>query len=135
VNAVLRRPEARISDDTAPYWTGGEHDQLMITHCTECGYYSHPPSPVCSRCLSWAVAPKPVSGRGRVYTFTVNWQQWSDDFLPPYVIAVIELEEQDGLRITTNVQGCHHDDVKIGMPVRVAFEQGQCTWIPIFEPS
>jgi uncharacterized protein len=106
----------------------------MISHCADCGHYTHPPSPICPRCESWNVAPQPVSGRGRVFSFTVNWQRWTPQFPPPYVIAVVELEEQDGLRITTNIEGCAHDQVAIDMPVQVAFDQGEHTWIPIFEP-
>ena len=51
---------------------------------------------------------------------------------PPYVIAEVELAEQPGLRLLTSVVGC--DEVTIGMPVRVRFEQAGDAWIPVFGP-
>ena len=59
-----------------------------------------------------------MSGRGEVHTFTVNHQPW-DGSTEPYVIVLVALPEQDGLRLTTNIVGCPPDDVHIGMPVQV----------------
>ena len=77
----------------------------------------------------------PVSGRGVVAGFTVNHQQWLADFPPPYVIAVVALEEDDGVRLTTNIVGCPADDVRIGMAVRVLFEKAGDVYLPLFEPD
>ena len=67
--------------------------------------------------------------------FTVNHQQWLPDFPLPYVIAVVALEEDDGARLTTNIVNCAPDDVRIGMPVRVAFEKAADVYLPLFEPD
>ena len=53
----------------------------------------------------------------------------------PYVIAIVELPEQEGLRFTTNVVNCVPEDVMIGMPVRVLFEQYDEIYVPVFEPD
>src|SRR4029077_9889098 len=76
-----------------------------------------------------------VSGRGVVAGFTVNHQQWLPDFPPPYVIAVVALEEDDGGRLTTNIVGCPAQDVRIGMAVRVLFEKAGDVYVPLFEPD
>jgi uncharacterized OB-fold protein len=76
-----------------------------------------------------------VSGRGVVAGFTVNHQQWLADFPPPYVIAVVALEEDDGARLTTNIVGCPADEVRIGMAVRVLFEKAGDVYLPLFEPD
>ena len=39
----------------------------------------------------------------------------------PYNIAVVELDE--GVRMTTNVIGCANEELWIGMPLEVTFEQ------------
>jgi uncharacterized OB-fold protein len=76
-----------------------------------------------------------VSGEAVVHTYTVNEQSWGfPDFDPPYVVAIVELPEQEGLRLTTNIFGCDPYDVSIGMPVRVFFDQYEDVWIPLFEP-
>ena len=45
------------------------------------------------------------------------------------------LDEQPGLRLTTNVVGCAIEEVSIGMPVRVVFEERDGVWIPLFAPD
>ncbi len=108
---------------------------LRIARCADCGAYTHPPLPRCRVCRGDQVALAPVSGRAVVAGFTVNHQQWLADFPPPYVIAVVALEEDDGVRLTTNIVSCAPDDVRIGMPVRVAFEKAGDVYLPLFEPD
>jgi len=108
---------------------------LRIARCADCGAYTHPPLPRCRVCRSDQVALAPVSGRAVVAGFTVNHQQWLPDFPPPYVIAVVALEEDDGVRLTTNIVNCPPEDVRIGMPVRVLFEKAGDVYLPLFEPQ
>jgi uncharacterized OB-fold protein len=70
-----------------------------------------------------------------VATFTVNHQAWFPGFDPPYVIAIVELAEQAGLRLTTNLVGCPPERVRIGMAVRVRFEAYEDVYLPLFEPD
>lgn len=128
-------PVPQINDDNRPFWTGGRDGELRIVRCNECGYYIHPPSPRCPQCLSDDVAPHAVSGRGRVYTFTVNQRAWSPEVEVPYVIAIVQLDEQPDLRLMTNIVGCAPEQVTIDMPVHVEFrEQGEA-YAPVFRPA
>jgi uncharacterized OB-fold protein len=86
-------------------------------------------------CKSRDVGDEPVSGRGTVLTYTVNRQVWEPGLEAPYVIAIVELAEQRGLRLTTNIVNCPLDEVRIGMPARVVFEQYDDVWLPLFEPD
>jgi hypothetical protein len=67
--------------------------------------------------------------------FTVNHQQWLADFPPPYVIAVVALEEDDGVRLTTNIVGVPAAQVRVGLAVRVLFEKAGDVYVPLFEPD
>jgi uncharacterized OB-fold protein len=40
----------------------------------------------------------------------------------PYTVALVELDEQPGLRLLTNVVDCAPERVRIGMRVGVVFE-------------
>jgi uncharacterized OB-fold protein len=60
--------------------------------------------------------------------------QWTPALEPPYVIALVELEEQPGLRLTTNIVDCAPKDVWIGLPVQVRFVESDDLYIPVFEP-
>jgi uncharacterized OB-fold protein len=129
---VPERPPPVLAEGTAAFWTGGAEGELRICRCRSCGWWLHPPQPVCRRCRSRDVAPEPTSGRGTVWSFTVNRYPWSVDMPPPYVLAEVELEEQAGLRLLTAIVDC--PDVWIGMPVTVRFDRAGDAWIPVFAP-
>src|ERR1700712_1131946 len=88
-----------LTDDSAPFWQGGAEGLLRIHHCAACDRLFHPPAPICPRCAGDAVAARAVSGRGTVMSFTVNRQPWTPELAEPYVVAIIELAEQKGLRL------------------------------------
>jgi uncharacterized OB-fold protein len=128
-------PVPQVNDDNRAFWTGGGGGELRIVRCNDCGYYIHPPSPRCPQCLSENVEPSPVSGRGRVYTYTVNERAWFPGLEVPYVIAIVQLDEQPDLRLMTNIVGCSADQVAIDMPVRVEFRQQGEAFVPVFGPA
>jgi hypothetical protein len=69
-----------------------------------------------------------------VASFTINHQQWEPELQVPYVMALVELEEQPDVRLVTNIVRCPAEAVAIGMPVQVVFERSEDVWIPLFEP-
>lgn len=152
----MPRPAPPPTPRAAEYWRSGADGVLRIARCAPCGTYIHPPRPLCPQCHSADVAFAPVSGKGTVYSFTVNRYQWTPALEPPYVLAEVDLAEQPGLRLLTAVVGCPVDAVRIGMPVTVAFERAvafapageseptgeseraggepDSAWIPVFRP-
>ena len=126
-----------LDDENEFFWTSGADGTLRFLRCQDCGYWLHPPGPRCPSCGAGTdrLAPEAVSGRGEVFSFTVNHQAWDGD-PEPYVIALVELVEQAGLRLTTNLVGVPADGegVEIGMPVHVVFEHRDPVWFPLFEP-
>jgi acetyl-CoA acetyltransferase len=56
-------------------------------------------------------------------------------FAPPYVIAVVALDDAPAVRLTTNVVDVEPDDVRVGQRVTVRFEQQDEIWYPVFAPS
>jgi uncharacterized OB-fold protein len=125
----------RVTPQTEFFWTSGADGRLRFLCCTTCGYFVHPPSPICPRCLTKTLEPKVVSGRATVATFTINVQPWIPGFDPPYVIAIVEMEEQPSVRLMTNIIGCPPEEVSIGMPVEVEFAQYDDVWLPLFKPA
>lgn len=129
----------RVTPENEHFWRGGADGQLRISRCGDCGTWIHPTSPICPSCYGRSIAPDVASGKATVFTFTINQQPWIPSFDPPYVVAIVALPEQDGLRLTTNVTNVEPDDVFIGMPVRVVFEHrdedGYEVWLPLFEPD
>ena len=128
------RPLPALEPDTAFFWTAGADGQLRICRCTDCGLYLHPPLPRCPAC-GGETAPAPVSGRGQVAAFTINEQAWVPGLEVPFVFAAVELAEQAGLHLLTNIVDCPVEAVRTGMPVEVTFEPHEDVYIPLFRPA
>jgi uncharacterized protein len=124
-----------ITLENAFFWRAGADGLLRFIRCQACGHYVHPPLPICPSCQSRNVAEAPVSGRGEVLSYTINRQVWERGLEAPYVIAIVEMDEQAGLRLTSNIVNCDVLEVVIGMRVRVVFEQCEDVWLPLFEPD
>jgi uncharacterized protein len=117
------------------FWRGGCDGHLHIFRCSACAFFVHPPAPVCPSCYGRSVGPVAVSGRGTVYAFTVNHQQWGGRAASePYVVALVELDEQAELRLLTNVVGCPPEAVRTGMAVTVRFLPRDDVYLPVFAP-
>jgi uncharacterized protein len=129
----------RVTDRNRHYWTGGAEGSLRFLRCQDDGTYVHPPTPRCPRCLGKNLAVETVSGEATVLTFSINYQPWMPGPELPFVLAIVELPEQEGLRLTTNLVNCDPESVEIGMPVRVVFEAhgdgDETVHIPLFEPA
>lgn len=67
-----------------------------------------------------------------MFTYTVNFHPFNPDIPTPYVIAIIELAEQPGLRVAANVVDCEPDSVVCGMEVAARFDQPDK---PVFAPA
>jgi len=129
-------PLPALEPDTKAYWEACRAGRLAMMRCQACRWIIHPPRPVCSRCRSRDVKLEDLSGRATVVTYTVNHQRWMPGLEVPYVIGVVGLAEQRGLRLTTNLVEVAPEDVKIGMPVRVRFrEMSDEIALPVFAPD
>ena len=119
------------------YWDGANAHKLMILRCQDCGHYIHYPRPVCNRCLSENLAPEQVSGRGTLYTYTIPMQPIHPYFIArvPYINALIELVEEANLKIVANLVDCSEEDLRVGMPLEVVFEEvAPGVTLPQFRP-
>lgn len=123
-----------LTADNTPFWQGGRLGVLNIHRCGACQRWFHPPAPICPRCASFDVAPQPVSGAGTVASFTINQQAWTAELTQACVVAIVDLAEQPGLRLLSNVVGAAPEQVHIGMDVQVRFEQHEDVWLPLFAP-
>ncbi|MBI3785032.1 MAG: Zn-ribbon domain-containing OB-fold protein [Deltaproteobacteria bacterium] len=116
------KPLPRIDEESKGFWEAGQRHQLYVQRCRACSAFRYYPRALCPSCLSddteWVLS----SGRGTVYTYTVTYQNQAPGFRDelPYVLAYVELEE--GVRLLTNIVGCRPEEVRIGLPVEVTFE-------------
>jgi uncharacterized protein len=105
--------------DSAFFWEGVEAGELRIQRCSSCGQLRHPPRPMCPNCrsLDWDFVVS--SGLGVVYSFVVHHRPEVPGREHPFTVGLVELEE--GTRIVGNIVDCPPADVRVGMPVQIAF--------------
>jgi uncharacterized OB-fold protein len=106
---------------------------LLIEHCDDCARWVHPATGECRDC-GGPLEARPVSGQGTVFTYTVNYHPYNPDVPTPYVIALVELSEQSGLRVAANIVDCEPDSVACGMAVEIRTEKG-AGGAPLFAPA
>lgn len=119
------RPIPQPSAVTQPYWDSAAHGRLSIQRCSTCRRFSHPPRSECPSCGSTELSFEPVSGRGRLETFSIVHRSFAPGFRTgePYVIAWVLLEEQPALRVFTNIVDTELDALLVDMPVEVLFTE------------
>ncbi|BFM08233.1 Zn-ribbon domain-containing OB-fold protein [Halioxenophilus aromaticivorans] len=127
-------PLPELDDINHFFWTSGEDGLLRFQQCDDCHHWLHPPSVCCPKCLSEKLTPQAVSGQATVGAVSINYQPWMPDMKAPYAIAIVELDEQPGLHLTTNIVGCDPLSVFIGQRVKVVFEPAEDVWLPLFTP-
>lgn len=134
--SVPAKPVPVADGVTAFYWEGAAAGELRVLRCAPRAHLSHPPEVSCPECGSTDLEPVTISGRGSVYSFAIVRQAFDPAFLPelPYVVALVELDEQPGLRVLSNIVECDIDAVEIGMPVEVTFDVRDGTVVPQFRP-
>ena len=129
------KPVPEPDELTQPFWDAANRRKLVIQRCQACKRYHHPPAGICIDCLSTNLVFEPVSGRGRIYTYTITHdaRQPAFEAIIPYTVAVVELDEQPGLFMLSQVPGTPPAEIKHGLRVAVDFEEvtpGRC--IPQF---
>lgn len=117
------RPLPEPSAISRPFWEGLKARELRLQRCEDCGEFVFYPRAACPNCMSERLEWQAVSGRGKVYTFTIVRRAMIPAFQAevPYVFAIVELDE--GPRLATNVIGCDPEAVRVDMPVKAAYDE------------
>jgi uncharacterized OB-fold protein len=114
------------------YFERAEADELTVPVCEDCEATHFPPRAVCPYCLSGSLSLRESAGEGTVYSFSVvhvdYHPTWGTE--TPYVNALVDLD--DGPVVFGNVIDCDPEEVSVGAPVEVAFEEIEGTVRPVF---
>lgn len=107
--------------DYEPFYAFIDNQDLRLQKCFQCGRVRFPVSPVCYECLASEWEWTKVSGKGRVISWVVFRRQYYDEFPAPYTVLQVELE--DGPRLTANLLDFPPEDVTMDMRVTVFYEK------------
>lgn len=130
-------PQPGIDPDTVGFWEAAAEGHLAICRCQSCKLWMQPPLERCRKCAAVTAFEK-VSGTGFVYSFVVQRQGAVVGYFKdlPYVVALVELDEQPELRLPTRIVGCEPEAVSVGMRVQVSLQAlpGGDVKVPVFSP-
>ena len=134
----LPAPAPIVDSESRPFWEAMARGKLLLPRCDACQTVIWYPRAFCPACGSDNVAWVEASGRGTIYSFTINRTGRADvaDYrgVGPFVLAYVELDE--GPRILTNIVDCDAEAVAVGQPVEVVFhDTGQGSALPRFRPT
>jgi uncharacterized OB-fold protein len=118
-------PVPEPSSEDAPFWEACQNRRLKIRHCESCSHFFHPPMPGCPHCGSMQVGWKEVSGNGTLFTYSIGYHAVHPALKghPPYNVSVILLDDAGDVRLISNVVDVPPDQLEIGMPVTVCWEE------------
>ena len=129
------KPLPEILPETEEYWKAARRHELFLQRCKSCRQIIYYPRIMCYRCMSEDLEWFKATGYGKVYSYTIIRQVAHKAFEAdvPYVYAIIDLD--DGARMISNIVNIEPAKVKIGMRVKVVFEDVTPEIsIPKFEP-
>jgi uncharacterized OB-fold protein len=131
----VRKPQPVPDGLSAGFWDACRERRLVAQRCLHCGHWSHPPESACSACQSTSpsFAFEALRGTGRIRTWTVMRETFLPSFSKelPYVIAIVELDEQPGLRMAGRILDGPNARFELGSAVRVSFDDGSDSGLPL----
>lgn len=124
--------------DSEGFWSATADGRLALCWCESCGRYRHPPLERCPTCAD-PMTFKPVSGRGTLFSYIVVHRAIAPGYQdrPGHLIGLVELDDQPGLRLSTQLAGITAESVRIGMPVvaEIVPLRGGELRVPVFKPA
>jgi hypothetical protein len=134
--SIREKPLPRVTPDAEPFWKALGERRLVLPYCRDCGKPHLPPGPVCPFCFSERLEWRAASGRGKISTWTVVHKAWFPGFEADIPYNVVQVELDEGPRLTANVVGIGNEDLKVGMPVEMIFDDAaREITMPRFQPA
>lgn len=116
------KPLPRGEEFNGEFYRFCKQHELRFQRCRDCGAWRHMPRESCQACGSFNWAWERTAGKGQVFSWTVIHRALHPGFAPelPYAAVVVELEE--GVRIVSHVLDLPVDQLRVGLPVEVVFD-------------
>lgn len=119
-----------------PFWDSLRDHRVRVQRCSACGTYRYHPKERCARCQSRAAQWAPISGHGTVYSYTVVRRAPTPAYEADVPYAIVHVTMEEGFRMAATIRGMDPEAVRIGLPVRLAYDDVTAEWtLFVFEPA
>ena len=108
---------------TAPFWAAAADRRLSLPHCDDCDRLVWYPAEACRRCGGTTRSWGDLSGRGTLFSWVVVHQQFLPQYDPPYITALVAVDEDPAVRLATRLLEVDPADpgLTVDQPVEVVF--------------
>jgi uncharacterized OB-fold protein len=115
-----------ITDETEPFWTNLKRGRLVVDYCNSCGLHMFPPHRWCYRCRrADTIDPeRELTGRARLYSYTVNHKPWLPGMAVPFVLGLAEFPDVPGVRIPCRIRTSDLTSLRLGLALEIGVEDG-----------
>jgi len=116
------------------FWDRCAGHVLSFQRCRDCGTFRNPPGPICYVCRSADTEWVAVSGEGTVFSWTIVTHAVHPalhEYLP-FNVALIEFPDAPGVRLISNVVDASPEELSVGLPVRLHWEDTSSASFPRF---
>ncbi len=123
----MKSPDFPLPDrdwePTRGFFEAAARGELAIPRCAACTAFCWYPPERCPHCGGEELRWTRVSGRGSLFSWAVVQRALFEEYAEkaPYVAALVALEEDPAVRIVTQIVDCAPEDLRVDMPVEVAF--------------
>ena len=119
VDAAQLPPQPRPDPDSEGFWSATASGHIELCRCSDCGLWHHPPLERCRACAA-ETRFDPIAGTGSLRSFVVVRHAAVPGYLDavPYIVGMVELDEQPGLRLVGRLLDVDPQHVEVGARVR-----------------
>ena len=102
-----------------PFWESVGRDEARLQKCSKCSTFRYPPGACCPNCLSLEAEWVPVSGKGRVLSWTTIHRQYLDAYPAPSTVVAVLMDE--GTIMITHFDNEDVGRLRIDLPVHLTY--------------
>ena len=114
--SAYEKPLPKPTETSRPFWEAAKQHRLQLQQCGTCKAFIYYPRDRCPRCLSESLAWRPVSGKGKVYSYTIVHNAggvWPAEYAVGYV------DFPEGVRVFGQLRETAPERLSIGARIAV----------------
>jgi uncharacterized OB-fold protein len=126
----------RWSHETKPYWDGLRAGKILYQRCLDCREVVFHARAICPYCLGGALEWLESKGRGRIYSFAVQYRAPTPDRQSDMPIALGIVEMDEGFHLFTEFMAADLASLEIGLLVSASYHEiSDELVLPKFKPA
>jgi uncharacterized protein len=117
-----------IPDWQMPFWASLRQHGVMVQRCDSCGTFRYVPKEICWNCHSREASWRRIEGSGEVYTYTIVHRAPTPAYEVEAPYAIVHVTMSEGFRMIATTTGIALDAIRVGLPVKVAYDDVNPEW-------